>query len=101
MKNEHFPEMGIPPSSALGCFGLSSDIAGERGADHDARPPHFLFETMSRDITEDLEVDDERAERMEQLFFDVLRLNRPDPVPEELASDLWELRDRVGWKTSR
>ena len=56
---------------------------------------------MSRAICEDLEVDDEKSERMEQLFSDVLRLNRPDAAPEplELAPDLWALRERVGWKS--
>ncbi|MEI6279076.1 MAG: hypothetical protein WCQ16_06810 [Verrucomicrobiae bacterium] len=33
---------------------------------------------MSRDITEDLECDEARAERMDALFDDVLRLHRPD-----------------------
>lgn len=57
---------------------------------------------MSRDLFEDLEIDDEKAERMEQLFADVLRLRRrPDPDPGELASDLWELREKVGWKAGR
>ena len=50
---------------------------------------------MSRNIVDDLEADDEKAERMEQLFSDVLRLNRPDDHAGRIIAlaDAPEIRD--------
>ena len=64
-----------------------------------------------RDITEDLEIDEERSERMDALFASLppgdhaARIVAMGDAPE-LASDLWELqqlraRALSGWKQSR
>jgi hypothetical protein len=61
---------------------------------------------MSRDTIEDLEVDEARAERMDALFASLdpgdhaARIVAMGDAPE-LASDLWELREKVGWKAGR
>ena len=39
-----------------------------------------------------------RIDRMNRIFAEVEKRKNQ---PEELASDLWELRDRIGWKEGR
>jgi hypothetical protein len=55
--------------------------------------------------THDLEQDDDAAERVDAIL-DELEARRnpacgPGPDEMELAPDLWQLRERIGWKSSR